>query len=463
MSYCNIFLFCVSILFYAWGEPRPTLMLLASMLINFHVALAVSPQEGFLRKCVLFRKIALFLGIICNICLLGYYKYMNFFIENCGEHIIETFQPYWHIEAMAKVALPLGISFYTFQGLSYIIDAYRGEIKTTRNIITFGCYLTMFPQLVAGPIVRYADIAPALLRRYVTVENFTRGAQRFILGLAKKLLIADTLGRVADAAFALPETELSALAAWAGIICYTLQIYYDFSGYSDMAIGIGAMLGFTFPENFNYPYISRSIREFWRRWHMTLSTWFRDYLYIPLGGNRTGPLRTAFNLFMVFALCGLWHGAQWTFLVWGIYHGIFLVLERQFSRFPSRFPRPIQHIYTLVVVIGGWILFRADNFTHAIGYVKGLLGWYPPGVQTNSVWIQLFSGDVYLALTMGILGAMPLVPLCGVVWRDRLERIHPVCAEIIESGRLIAVLSLLLLCFLPLFGATYTAFIYFRF
>ncbi|KAF1077547.1 Peptidoglycan O-acetyltransferase [Halodesulfovibrio sp. MK-HDV] len=256
-----------------------------------------------------------------------------------------------------NISLPLGVSFYVFQAASYLIDVYRKEVAPSRNIINFGCYLTMFPQLVAGPIVRYSQIADELITRHISLDNCAYGISRFIIGLAKKILIADTLGRVADAAFTVPNGALSAEGAWIGLICYAFQIYFDFSGYSDMAIGIGRMLGFTFPENFNYPYSADSIQNFWKRWHMSLSTWFQDYLYIPLGGNRKGTLRTYLNLIVVFLLCGFWHGANWTFMAWGGYYGVFLVLERAFPSFYKRIPKLLKHIYVIVIVFGGWVLF----------------------------------------------------------------------------------------------------------
>ena len=399
-----------------------------------------------------------------NLALLGYFKYMNFFVENGAVSLLNRGLPAsLNVSFVAAIMLPLGISFYTFQGMSYLIDVYRGHVRPTRNVINFGCYLTMFPQLVAGPIVRYASIAKELENRILTATSVAGGLQRFIIGLAKKVLIGDTLGRVADAAFALPGEALSPLAAWAGIVCYTLQIYYDFSGYSDMAIGMGSMLGFSFPENFNYPYIAKSIQDFWRRWHMTLSTWFRDYLYIPLGGNRHGTVRTACNLWIVFALCGFWHGANWVFLLWGLYHGGFLVLERMFPRMPSAMPRWGQHLYTIGVFMGGWVLFRARDVAHAATYFKGLFGMGQLGVETNRVWVELFAYDVYLALFFGVIGATPFMPALRRRWEAWLENTSSGMFFLGESVRLAAVLTLFVICLMPLFGATYNAFIYYRF
>lgn len=464
MLLCNTFVLCASLFFYAWGEPRFIFILLASMFINFHIGLFLCPYTGFFKCNKQIRNRIFTLGLILNLLLLGYFKYMNFFVDNGILHILNSLLPNsLNISEFAKISLPLGISFYTFQGISYIIDVYRRDIPACRSIIDFGCYLTMFPQLVAGPIVRYSSIAKELRGRSLSIEQFSKGAQRFIIGLAKKLLIADTLGRVADAAFSIPVEQLSPLAAWAGIVCYTLQIYYDFSGYSDMAIGIGRMLGFTFPENFNYPYIARGIQEFWRRWHLTLSGWFKDYLYIPLGGNRHGILRTCLNLLIVFALCGFWHGAGWFFLVWGLWHGAFLILERVLPRFPQCLPRPLQHGYALLVIMLGWVIFRANDATHALGYMQGLLGFHALGVQTNHVWIQLFSGDVYIALFLGALFSAPILPILSIWWERLRVNTGNVQNIFIDATPLLASILLLYICMLPLFGATYSAFIYFRF
>lgn len=458
MIWCNTFLLIASIVFYAWGEPKYVLWLILSMVFNFHIALLLSPTHT-----IQIRKFGLFLGITLNLVLLGYFKYLNFFLES-GFTLLEIFLPPSLNESPLKaIALPLGISFYTFQGMSYLIDIYRGDVPVSRNIITFGCYLTMFPQLVAGPIVRYASIEEELIHRNLSSPRITYGISRFIIGLAKKILIADTVGRVAEQAFMIPADHLSPLAAWAGVICYTLQIYYDFSGYSDMAIGLGHIFGFTFPENFNYPYISKSIKEFWRRWHITLSTWFRDYLYIPLGGNKHGLSRTIINLLVVFTLCGLWHGSNWVFIIWGLYHGCFLVLERFFPNFPGCLPSFLQHIYTILVFSLGWIFFKATSLTHALDYFHALIAGNPPGIQANYVWLHLFSFDVYLALVFGIVGSIPIFPYLKRSWDTFLSQQTPAIAIPAESFRLLSLLVLFFVCLMPLFGATYNAFIYFRF
>lgn len=458
MVWCNAFLLMASLIFYAWGEPKAILWLIISMLFNFHIALLLGPNN---KKSL--RIFGIYLGMILNLSLLGYFKYMNFFVENSFTLLEIFLGPSFNSAQLKSIALPLGISFYTFQGMSYLIDVYRGEVPPSHNVITFGCYLTMFPQLVAGPIVRYITIAQELEDRKLSSERISNGIGRFIMGLAKKLLIADTLGRVAEQAFIIPVDHLSPLAAWAGVICYSLQIYYDFSAYSDMAIGLGHIFGFTFPENFNYPYISKSIKEFWRRWHITLSTWFRDYLYIPLGGNQHGLFRTIINLLLVFTLCGLWHGSNWVFIVWGLYHGSFLVLERFFPKFPGILPRFMQHLYTLGVVSLGWVFFKANSLYHAKQYFYALVSGRPPGVQANHVWMQLFSTDVYIALVIGIVGSMPVIPFLKRHWYAFISRQNLCIAIPAESLRFVSLLALFFLCLMPLFGATYNAFIYFRF
>lgn len=464
ISIPNAFLLFSSLIFYAWGEPRYVLVLTASIVLNYLSALLLDSAGTRNAKPVISRATVLSVGLIANLCLLCYFKYLNFFAENGLLTIINVFLPENQIvSSIHQIALPLGISFFTFQGMSYLIDVYRGQVRATRSILDFACYLAMFPQLVAGPIVRYVSIAQELTWRTISIADVSEGMQRFIWGLAKKLLIADTLSNVADAAFSIPTEQLSPLAAWAGIVCYTLQIYYDFSGYSDMAIGLGKAFGFTFPENFNYPYISRNIREFWRRWHITLSTWFRDYLYIPLGGNRIGKARTALNLLLVFVLCGFWHGAQWSFLAWGLYHGFLLTMERVFPSWPERLPRAVQHGVVLLLLMLGWVFFRADTLGGAWEYCLALTGRYESGVMTNKVWLQLYAGDVYLALVMGILGAMPIYPAVKKYVRKIQEERSWMFASMVQGVWTALTLAIMILCMLPLFGATHSAFIYFRF
>lgn len=453
----NIVLLLCSMLFYAWGEPSYIVLLLVSMLGNYFLATVLEVNRGT-RNGGLW----LFIGVTLNLLFLIYFKYMNLIVSTrLFGMVAPELPPELRPAPNFHVALPLGISFYTFQAISYLIDVQRGTAKVARSLIDFGCYLTMFPGLVAGPIVRYESIARELESRRLCVDGFAEGARRFVFGLAKKMLIADTLGRVADAAFSIPDGEITALAAWAGMICYTLQIYFDFSGYSDMAVGLGRIFGFTFPENFNYPYISRSIREFWRRWHMTLSGWFRDYLYIPLGGNRKGMVRTCVNLFTVFALCGFWHGADWMFLLWGVYYGVFLILERVTRNLPEKLPACIGHIYTIAVFMVGWLIFRSGSWDQFKAFLTGLVDFGPMTAQSFKVCIPLFAGNTYLALFFGIVLATPVYPwLKTKIQALRLVKSH---RGIFELLGYLWVLALLIICYMPLYGTTYNAFIYFRF
>lgn len=347
----NLVLLAFSLLFYFIGEGYFLLVMLASIALNYAIGLALSAASTK-------RKYWLVLGIIGNLGLLVFYKYFEFLL-----HSVFGFQ---RTEWTGSIHLPLGISFFTFQGLSYIVDVYRRDANVEKSLVRLATYIAMFPQLIAGPIVRFGSISQRLLRRTINAKQVYFGALFFIVGLAEKVLIADTLANIADAVFATPPAELSAAAAWLGGVAYGFQIFYDFSGYSSMAIGLGLALGFQFPRNFNFPYIAQSITEFWRRWHLSLSEWFRDYLYIPLGGNRRTLAMTYRNLVLVFLLTGLWHGAAWTFIVWGAWHGAFMLLERAgFAAWLSRVWPGVRIAYALLVVYIGWIIFRAPNLEHA--------------------------------------------------------------------------------------------------
>ncbi len=315
----NATLLVASLLFYTWGEQILVLVMVTSTLVDYSSARII--ENGF-------RRTGLWLSIGANLSILFFFKYLNFFVDNIHSIAGMFGDSLGHGLHFTDVALPLGISFYTFQSMSYTVEVYRGSVKPTRRFIDFACFVTMFPQLVAGPIVRYAEISKDLIRKKFSAESFAEGIWRFTLGLGKKVILANHIGAVADQIYKLPLAEMDTSLAWLAAISYTFQIYFDFSGYSDMAIGLGKMLGFNFPENFNRPYRAVSITDFWRRWHMTLSLWFRDFLYIPLGGNRKRRRRTFVNLILVFLVTGLWHGAAWTFIVWGLYHGFFLILER---------------------------------------------------------------------------------------------------------------------------------------
>nr|WP_319493597.1 MBOAT family O-acyltransferase [uncultured Desulfobacter sp.] len=406
------------------------------------------------------QKVVLAISIISRLCFLGYFKYYNFFIET-ALNILNTIglEPAW-LASATQVSLPLGISFYTFQSMSYTIDVYRGKVAATRSFIKFAAYVTMFPQLIAGPIVRYSDVEAQIACHRISSDQFGEGILRFITGLGKKVLIANPLALAADRIFALPAAELSFSLAWLGIITYTLQIYFDFSGYSCMAIGLGKMIGFNFPENFNYPYISKSIREFWRRWHISLSTWFRDYLYIPLGGNQHGKVRTYINLLIVFFVCGLWHGANWTFIIWGLYHGAFIALERSgASMFLSKIPNIFRHLYAMLIIMVGWVFFRTDNSNHAFFYLKAMAGM---GETRDGAYIlgQIFSNAFLLSLTAGVLLSTPIFKAFRLLPMFPEDGTASSVQEMVYSSFLFAVF---ILCIMSLAAGTYNPFIYFRF
>ncbi|MCI5140356.1 MAG: MBOAT family protein, partial [Candidatus Electrothrix sp. ATG1] len=389
--------------FYAWGEMGYVLLMLASVVANWLFGLLMEREQGQGKS----GKVVLVAGIFVNLLPLLFFKYGNFLIDNLN-HILPVLG--MHPVQRDPLHLPIGISFYTFQAISYLVDLYRREVEVQRNPINLSLYIALFPQLIAGPIVRYHDIARQIVIRRTSLEDFISGMLRFTAGLGKKVLIANSVGAVADHIFSLPPSVLPAYLAWLGILSYTLQIYFDFSGYSDMAIGLGRMFGFHFQENFLYPYSSRSIQEFWRRWHISLSTWFRDYLYIPLGGSRKGTVRTYGNLLIVFFLCGLWHGAGWGFVIWGLYHGVFLVLERLAAVTTARrFPRIIQHIYTLLVVMVGWIFFRAETLDSALGYLAALVNFSALPYLDAKLFLAVNS-QFLIAFVVGVLFSTPIVP-----------------------------------------------------
>src|SRR5712692_3341667 len=364
----NLWLLIMSLIFYGWGEPRFVLVMIASIVVNFALGLWVDRVRA--RPAA---RWVMALGVALNIGLLAVYKYANFIVDNLNVILAGLGSAPIHL---TPIALPIGISFFTFQAFSYVIDVQRRDGPVQKNPMDLALFVSLFPQLIAGPIVRYRNVAAQIVERTITRERFARGVERFVIGLGKKMLIANTVAVPADAIFAIPADQLTAGLAWLGVVCYALQIYYDFSGYSDMAIGLGLMLGFHFPENFNYPYISRSLTEFWRRWHISLLTWFRDYLYIPLGSSRGTPARTYMNLLVVFFLCGLWHGAAWTFVAWGLYHGLFLVIERLGAgRWLERWPAPARHGYALLVVIVGWVFFRSATLGDAGRFLAAMAGF----------------------------------------------------------------------------------------
>ncbi len=362
----NFVLLVVSLIFYAWGEPVYVFLMILNIVINYISGLEIETyrRQGKMRQA----KWAFIVTLVVNLLVLGFYKYYGFFISNLN--VILPIKIPYH-----ELALPIGISFYTFQTLSYVIDVYKGSLAAQRNIITFGSYVTMFPQLIAGPIVRYSDVEKQLSKREICWSKFSEGVAYFLTGLGKKVLIANNMGLVCDAILAMNAPDTSALTAWIGAFAYTMQIYFDFGGYSDMAIGLGKMLGFDFIKNFDYPYISKSITEFWRRWHMSLSSWFKEYVYIPLGGNRVSTPKAIRNLMIVWCLTGLWHGAAWNFIAWGLYYGILLIFEKYiFKNILDKLPGALQHVYAMVLVMIGWVLFAAPSLPRAISFIGSMFG-----------------------------------------------------------------------------------------
>lgn len=451
-SWRNIWLLLTSLLFYAWGEPQLTWVMLASMSANYLFGLWLGHLAGKNSA-----KYVLIFAIVLNLSALGLFKYAHFAAGALSQLFVPLGLPDVQI---AAIAMPLGISFYTFHALSYLIDVYRKDAQVQRNPFDVALYLTLFPQLIAGPILRYHDVADQLAKRTVTSDDFGIGIQRFIVGLGKKVLIANTLAGPCDRLFALPAAQLGPGGAWLAVICYTGQIYFDFSGYSDMAIGLGRMFGFQFKENFQWPYISKDIREFWRRWHISLSTWFRDYLYIPLGGNRRNEWRNALNLLIVFVLCGLWHGASWTFLFWGLYHGAFLALERtRFGSWISKTPSIFRHIYTMLVVMVGWVFFRAETFAQAGELLRAMSGL---GASDLAWPVAMFSDlRVFLGLAVAVVAATPILPKLVAWWQQPTRENSAAIAW--SSAALLAQMVILLLCAVMLAASTHNPFIYFRF
>ncbi len=474
----NVFLLLGSLFFYAWGEPEYIFLMLASVIGNYSFGMLIymaackeekkgiaSQTEGETGKSAL-RRLMLILAVVFDLGILVYFKYFNLLAQTAED----LMGAQWNLKT---IALPIGISFYTFQGLSYVIDVYREEGKlledgsreslVQKNFINLALYISMFPQLIAGPIVRYTDIRPYLKERTNSTKDFGQGIERFIVGLAKKVLLANTLGEVADKIFSGELAYMGTGVAWVGAICYTLQIFYDFSGYSDMAIGLGRIFGFHFMENFNYPYISKSITEFWRRWHISLSTWFRDYLYIPLGGNRKGNVYL--HLLIVFLATGIWHGAAWGFLVWGLWHGLFMLIERigRKKGVALKVPGVVKWLYTMLVVIFGWVLFKLEELPLAIEYIGKMLHIGVGSYTDFGVRYYLDNRTLFF-MALALLAA---VPWAQVLPRRLACRISAFSLSPESSVtciiRRVLLLALLLICMLFIVNSTYNPFIYFRF
>jgi alginate O-acetyltransferase complex protein AlgI len=456
----NLILLIASLIFYAEGEKLYTLVMIFSIVFNYAWGLALQEIEAPER-----RKAMLLIGVGINLSLLGTYKYAAFIVGNLN-FVLRVV----HLEPMAvpHLHLPIGISFFTFHALSYITDVYRREVRAMKRFDSFALYITLFPQLIAGPIIRYKIICNQFSDRQVTLEGFSEGVRRFIIGLGKKLLIANTVALTADQIFAAPHTDqLTPGVAWLGIVCYSLFIYFDFSGYSDMAIGLGRMFGFVFPENFNYPYISNSITDFWRRWHITLSSWFRDYLYIPMGGNRRRPIRVYFNLLTVFFLCGLWHGATWSFVIWGLYHGMFLILERiGLGKWVEEKLGPLRHIYALLVVMVGWVFFNARDLSQAVTYLSVMFGLRSGSGMEYYVALY-WNKALLLALAAGVIGGTPIVPWIRSAWdraAARAAESGSVLLDVLGRGASVALLAVIYVgCTMMSAHGSYSPFIYYRF
>lgn len=438
----NYVLLLASLFFYAWGGVEYLKILIVSITINYIFGILIDK----LRDDIILKKIFLGIGIFLNLALLFYYKYYDFFMKNVNLTFNTEFP-------LKYIVLPIGISFFTFQGMSYIIDIYRKDGKVNKNPFSVALYISFFPQLVAGPIVKYKTVDDQIRNRKESIEYFSYGINRFVIGLAKKVIIADVLAAMADNIFTQYYSGIDTPTAWIGAICYTFQIYYDFSGYSDMAIGLGYMFGFKFMENFNYPYISKSITEFWRRWHISLSTWFKEYLYIPLGGNRRGNVYV--NLFIVFLVTGIWHGADWSFVLWGLWHGLFILIER-FIRNKKLYintPDIIKYIVTMLIVILGWVLFRADNLEQATGFIKTMFGFGTASALTFE-YMYFINKKLIFWIAMAAIGSMPFIA-------NKLKKYNG--RKSFEILTTIGISILFVISIIFVVNSTYSPFIYFQF
>jgi len=451
----NFFLLLSSLFFYTWGEKEIVLVLIVTTSADYCYSLLI--EKGH-------RNLGLVLSLITNIAFLGFFKYFNFAFEN-----FEAIARFFGIEHAAfkqvpYITLPIGISFYTFQTMSYTIDVYRGKIKASHNFIDYAAFVTMFPQLVAGPIIRYADIASQLKKKDISIQNFSLGLQRFVIGLAKKMLIANCFAAFADVVFQESPSDLSSWMLWAGMIAYVIQLYYDFSGYSDMAIGMGRMLGFGFLENFNYPYISRSIKEMWQRWHISLSMWFKDYLYISLGGNRKSLPRVYFNLIVVFAVTGLWHGASWNFILWGLANGMFIIIERiGFSKILTKAWRPVSHFYTMSAWLLALVLFRSPDLGYAGQYYQNMFsfsGGNPALVSYISYYY--LNIETLIIFIVAVFFSMPVYPKLEK-WFNTLTAQNKFGFILINILKLGFYAGLFISSLAYLSSDSYNPFIYFRF
>lgn len=448
-SWRNLILLLFSLVFYAWGEPVYIILMLASIFVSYIGGILVDRFKGMERMTA--AKVALILSSIVSLSMLAFFKYADFAIETVNSLSGAGI-------TMLHIALPIGISFYTFQTMSYTIDVYRGDAAVQKNILSYGAYVAMFPQLIAGPIVQYKTIDAQLRGRKETSEQFAEGVERFMIGLGKKVLLANNAGTLWNSIQSMTYSEVPVVTAWMGLLAYTLQIYFDFSGYSDMAIGLGHMFGFRFLENFNYPYISKSITEFWRRWHISLSTWFREYVYIPLGGNRVGKWRHIRNILIVWLLTGIWHGASWNFVIWGVYYGVLLFIEKYIlGKHLEKLPTAFRHIYCMFFVMIGWNIFVFDDMGNGIEFMKSLFGVYGQGVL-NRETIYLFYNNVFL-LVLCILGCTSLPKQIGKWLYTRLQD-RTILINIIQN---VFYVVIFILSIAWLVDASFNPFLYFRF
>lgn len=438
----NLFLLIASLVFYAWGEPKYVFLMIFSILVNYIFGRLMDKHRENKKRL----KLMLVLSVVIDIGLLSVFKYTDFIITNVNAIFGANFD-------LLNIALPIGISFYTFQAMSYTIDVYRNDVRVQKNLIDFGMYITMFPQLIAGPIVRYADVQDQLAERSVTTADFSEGVMRFVVGLGKKVLLANQMGAVWSEIYALGG-DVSALMAWTGAIAYTFQIYFDFSGYSDMAIGLGRMFGFKFPENFRYPYQSVSITDFWRRWHITLSTWFKEYLYIPLGGNRRGLARQALNLLIVWSLTGFWHGAGWNFVLWGLYYFVILFIEKLFLlKALDKLPKFFRHVYALLLIIIGWVIFASDDVSVLLPFLGSMFG-------ANGA---IGGMDVYTLLTKAVLLIICCIASTELPKKLFLSATGAMNEKAAFTLKSVMTIALLALSMILLIGDSYNPFLYFRF
>lgn len=445
----NLVLLVVSLFFYAWGEPIYVFLMAGTIVVDWLLGLGVHHYKSVGNMTA--AKWMVIIAVVSNIGALGVFKYTDFAISNINS-VFGTAIP------LLKIALPIGISFYTFQILSYVIDVYRGDAKAQKNIISLGAYVVLFPQLIAGPIVRYQTVADELDERTETIADFSSGVQRFMIGFGKKVLLANNIGLLWDSISAQSASELPVATAWIGIFAFAFQIYFDFSGYSDMAIGLGRMFGFHFLENFNYPYMATSITDFWRRWHISLSTWFKEYVYIPLGGNRHGFAKQIRNILVVWLLTGFWHGASWNFMMWGVYFGIWLILEKLFLlKWLKKAPGWVSHVYTMVLVLISWVIFAFDDLSVGVAYIGAMFGFSGAGFANQQTAYLLYTNILLLLVLF----------FASMNWGQRIwakvqQRMgsHSVAYEVVKS---VAFTAVFLLSVAYLVDASYNPFLYFRF